>query len=278
VSAIPFCKMHGLGNDFVIIDQRARDFALGPAALKKLADRRYGVGCDQILFLERPDSAEALARYRVVNSDGSPAEHCGNGIRCVARLLARRGEVAGEQLTVEIDSRLFTLFLTGDSAVKVDMGAPVFEPALIPLNESRPRDSYSVPTADGEVEFGAVSMGNPHAVIEVPDSSAVDVPVKGAAFQATGRYPRGVNVGFMQILGDDDIRLRVFERGVGETPACGTGACAAVVIGRCWGRLSGRVRVQLPGGDLFIEWSGRENDAVWMTGPTEFVFEGNVYL
>ncbi|MGB1881236.1 MAG: diaminopimelate epimerase, partial [Gammaproteobacteria bacterium] len=123
MGAIPFCKMHGLGNDFVIIDQRDRDFALGPAALKKLADRRYGVGCDQILFLERPDSAEALARYRVVNSDGSPAEHCGNGIRCVARLLARRGEVAGEQLTVEIDSRLFTLFLTGDSAVKVDMGA-----------------------------------------------------------------------------------------------------------------------------------------------------------
>ena len=274
---IPFFKMHGLGNDFVIIDARRQHYALTPDACAALADRRRGVGCDQILILEPPTDPRAQARYRVVNADGSAAEHCGNGVRCVARLLERLGE-ARESLVVEIGDALFDLFLEGDTSVRVDMGVPRFEPADIPLAVAAMAPRYTLRVGTDEVAFGAVSMGNPHAVIAVDDVATAAVATLGPAVQAARLFPAGVNVGFMQILDPAHIRLRVYERGAGETAACGTGACAAVAIGRRWGALAAAVRVDLCGGTLAIAWDGEPGHPLWMTGPATFVFEGTIDL
>lgn len=274
---IPFAKMHGLGNDVVIIDQRHFVHPLTRADFARLADRRLGIGCDQILLLERPADTRAQARYRVVNADGSSAEHCGNGVRCVARYLERRGE-AREVVTIEIGQELFDLHFEAGTDVRVDMGAPRFAPAAIPLAVDAESDRYSTTLGARSVRFGAVSMGNPHAVIEVPTVATADVPGIGAALQASALFPAGVNVGFMEIVSPRAIRLRVFERGAGETRACGTGACAAVAIGRRWGALGDAVAVELPGGSLLIEWDGDREHPLWMTGPATFVFEGTIEL
>lgn len=273
---LPFAKMHGLGNDFVLIDERRTRYNLAPAQLRSLADRREGIGCDQILFLEQPASAAAAARYRVANADGSPAEHCGNGIRCVARYLQRCGEIT-DTVQIEVGEHTYQLAISKNNDVVVEMGSPQFEPEAIPL--AAPLESlYSAELGDVELAFGAVSVGNPHATIEVDDVAAAAVATLGPALQASAWFPSGVNVGFMEIVSPKRIRLRVYERGSGETRACGTGACAAVAIGRRWGKLESAVNVELSGGELVIEWAGGDNDTLWMTGPATHVYQGNTEL
>ena len=275
---IPFVKMHGLGNDFIVLDQRARQFMLAPTQIAQLADRRYGIGCDQLLSLEVPDSTLAAARYRIYNADGSSAEHCGNGVRCVARYLERLGEAHAGRVRVEIGHEVFELVLLAEGQVRVDMGRPRFTPADIPLAVAAQQDRYPLRFDNHALEFGAVSMGNPHAVFEVESVDIAAVAGLGAALQDHALFPCRVNVGFMQVLGADEIRLRVFERGVGETRACGTGACAAVAVGRRWGRLADEVKVGLRGGELIIAWDGDTKHSLWMTGPATFVFEGTIDL
>ena len=275
---IPFVKMHGLGNDFVLLDQRAQHYGLAPAQIAWLADRRFGIGCDQLLSLETPRAAAAAVRYRVYNADGSSAEHCGNGVRCVARYLQQRGEARDGTVLVEIGEEIFELSLLADGQVRVDMGRPRFSPADIPLVVNSEAERYAL-SFEGEArQFGAVSMGNPHAVFEVESTATAPVANLGAALQDHALFPRRVNVGFMQVLAPERIRLRVFERGVGETNACGTGACAAVAVGRRWRRLASQVVVELRGGELTIAWDGDPQHGLWMTGPATFVFEGNIEL
>lgn len=275
---LPFVKMHGLGNDFVVLDQRTHTYALSATQLAALADRRFGIGCDQILSLDPPTLAGAAVRYRVFNADGTSAEHCGNGVRCVARYLARCGALAGATVRVEIADELFELTLLDDGLVRVDMGPPRFAPATIPLAVATEMARYPLTLAGRQYEFGAVSLGNPHAVFAVPDVASAPVADIGLALQAHALFPRRVNVGFMQVLAPDRLRLRVFERGAGETKACGTGACAAMAIGRRWGQLGAAVTVELPGGNLQIDWDGDLQHALWMTGPATFVFEGTIEI
>lgn len=275
---IPFVKMHGLGNDFVVLDQRERNFNLSPAQIAHLADRRFGIGCDQLLSLETPQAVEAAVRYRVYNADGSSAEHCGNGVRCVARYLERRGEAQAGTVRVEIGGDVFELALLADGQVRVDMGAPRFAPADIPLAVEAEADRYALAHDGQRYEFGAVSMGNPHAVFEVESTDSAPIAALGALLQDHVLFPRRVNVGFMQVIDANHIRLRVFERGAGETKACGTGACAAVAVGRRWRRLGAAVRVELSGGELTIAWDGEPRHSLWMTGPATFVFEGSIEL
>lgn len=274
---VPFTKMQGLGNDFVLLDARSSPFALTSAQLEKLANRRYGVGCDQVLVIDRAELAGATVRYRVFNADGTPAQHCGNGIRCVAHYLAARGDVPGDALTIELGGQGYALSLHGDASVAVDMGEPAFEPAALPLAQDARATHYEV-EFDGSVHrFGAVSMGNPHAVFAVGDVTQAPVATLGAFLQQHPLFPERVNVGFMQVLSRERIRLRVFERGAGETPACGTGACGAVAVGRSWGLLDAKVVVELTGGELTIEWGG-PGTRLWMRGPAVSVFEGTIEL
>lgn len=275
---LSFTKMQGLGNDFVLIDARERPFALNTAQLQRLADRRLGVGCDQILVIEPPQDPRARIRYRVFNADGSTAEHCGNGVRCVALYLQQAGVFAGGELMVEINGRSLPLVLEAQGLVRVDMGVPGFEPAAIPLVVTGRQSVYQVELDGTDYAFGAVSMGNPHAILRVADVAAAPVAEVGAALQNHSLFPQRVNVGFMQILDRGHIRLRVFERGAGETPACGTGACAAVAVGRLWRHLDAAVEVELVGGTLHIDWSGSPQESLWMTGPAVRVFEGNIDL
>jgi len=269
--------MHGLGNDFVLLDARATELDLTAAQLAHLADRRYGVGCDQVLLIDGSTLPDTLARYRIFNSDGSPAEHCGNGVRCVAKYLHDRGEVTGTTLRVEIGGRAYALALTPTGEVRVDMGVPRFAPRDIPLAVDAEAPHYAVTFEQRRYEFGAVSIGNPHAVFEVPDVDTAPVATLGAFLQAHALFPARVNVGFMQVLDPARIRLRVFERGVGETPACGTGACGAVAVGIRAGRLAPRVTVELRGGTLAIAWGGG-TEPLYMTGPATTVFVGSIEL
>lgn len=272
---IPFTKMHGLGNDFVLLDARTAPLVLTPAQLALLADRRYGVGCDQVLMLDTSTLPGAFARYRIFNADGSAAEHCGNGVRCVAKYLDDRGEVSGSALEVEIDGRSYELRLTPGHEVRVDMGVPRFAPADIPLVAAAEAPRYTLTFEGRALQFGAVSIGNPHAVFEVEDVDTAPVATLGPFLQSHELFPARVNVGFMQVVDAARVRLRVFERGVGETPACGTGACGAVAIGIRWGRLAGEVAVELRGGTLRIAWAGA-GQPLYMTGPAATVFEGTI--
>lgn len=268
--------MQGLGNDFVLLDARTEPFALDAAQLERLANRRYGVGCDQVLVIDRPSLPSTLVRYRVFNADGSPAQHCGNGVRCVARYLARAGAVAGRELAVEIGGRACALRLDDDS-VEVDMGEPEFEPSALPMDVATRAARYTLAHAGRDWVFGAVSMGNPHAVFPVDDLDAAPVAELGARLQHDPLFPERVNAGFMQVVDAARIRLRVYERGAGETPACGTGACGAVAVGRLWGMLAPQVVVALPGGELTISWDG-PGSSLWMRGPAVAVFEGTIEL
>ncbi len=272
-----FTKMQGLGNDFVLLDARQRALLPTPAQLRQLADRRYGVGCDQILLIDAPSLPGATVRYRVFNADGSPAQHCGNGVRCVARYLAHHDGLPAGSLRVEIGGRDYELQLTADGMVRVDMGEPDFAPAALPLRVAAPAARYPFAFEGASWPFGAVSMGNPHAVFDVPDVEAAPVGTLGPLLQADAMFPERVNVGFMQVLDEGHIRLRVFERGAGETPACGTGACAAVAVGRLWGRLGPQVSVRLTGGELRIDWPG-PGHRLWMSGPAVSVFAGEIEL
>ena len=274
---LEFTKMQGLGNDFVLLDARQRPLDLSAAQLRQLADRRYGVGCDQILLLDAATQPGARVRYRVFNADGSPAQHCGNGVRCVARYLAMHDGAPEGPLPVEIGGQVFELHLEADGIVRVDMGVPNFAPGALPMQVAAEAERYPFDFGGQHWQYGAVSMGNPHAVFEVPALDAAPVATLGAALQADARFPESVNVGFLQVLDASHVRLRVYERGAGETQACGTGACAAVAVGRRWQRLGPRVSVTMPGGTLVIDWEG-PGHRLWMSGPAVSVFNGTISL
>ncbi len=274
---IHFTKMHGLGNDFVVIDGINQTVALDPARIRRLADRHFGIGCDQVLLVEASDRPEAAFRYRIFNADGGEVEQCGNGARCFARFVRDRGLTDKDDLQVVTAAGLLRLRIQPDGRVAVDMGQPRLEPIDIPFFATERALRYPI-AADGlELEVGVVSMGNPHAVLIVDDVDYAPVAHLGPLLERHGRFPQRANIGFMQIAAPDHIRLRVFERGTGETLACGSGACAAVVAGRLWGLLWPNVRVALPGGELSIHWAG-EGESVTLTGPAATVFEGGIEL
>ncbi len=275
---IPFVKMHGLGNDFVVLDERTSCFALDREQMAYLADRRLGIGCDQILLIGKPGSPSALGRCSVFNADGSEAEHCGNGVRCVARYLAYRGEANAADVSIEIGDEILLMSFAPGEMVRVDMGPPRFSPRDIPLAHTDEQPRYELEIDDERIEFGAVSVGNPHAVIAVEDVATAKVESIATQVQHSDLFPQAVNVGFMQIVDRNTIKLRVYERGAGETLACGTGACAAIAIGRRWRVLDSEVAVELPGGGLQISWGGEPQDPIWMTGPATYVYEGTIEL
>jgi diaminopimelate epimerase len=268
-----FSKMHGLGNDFAVLDRRDARMPLQPALIRRMGDRRRGIGFDQLLTLEPPTRPEAAFRYGVWNADGSAAGQCGNGVRCVVAWLARAGAWPGGLVPLEAPGTLVTAELLADGQVRIDMGVPEFQPSAIPFQAERAADSYAIEVAGSAYVIGAVALGNPHAVLEVGDVDTAPVAALGASLEAHQRFPERCNVGFAQVLGPDSIRLRVFERGTGETLACGSGACAAVAVLAKRRRLGPSVRVALPGGELKVSWAG-DGESVWMQGPAEFVYEG----
>jgi len=272
---LAFTKMHGLGNDFIVFDTPGPGDLPSPAALRRLADRRTGIGFDQALVLAPPRQGGTDVFYRIFNADGSEVEQCGNGARCIARLVASRAGESGRTLVLDSPGGLVHARLRPDGLVSVAMGVPDFEPRSLPFEAPAVASSYRIDLAGGPVEFGAVSIGNPHAVIRVRSVRDAPVDTVGPAVENHARFPRRVNVGFLEIVAPDHVRLRVFERGAGETQACGTGACAAVAVGRRDGALAEEVRVDLPGGRLTVQWPG-PGEPIWLTGPAETAFEGHV--
>jgi diaminopimelate epimerase len=270
---LSFTKMHGLGNDFVVIDGINQTVALDPERIRHLADRHFGIGCDQVLLVEASDRAEADFRYRIFNADGGEVEQCGNGARCFARFVRERGLTDRDELRVVTAAGLLRLRIQPDGWVAVDMGQPRLEPAEVPFLATERARHYPIATDGLDLEIGVVSLGNPHAVLRVDDVDRAPVAHLGPLLERHDRFPKRANIGFMQVVAPDRIRLRVFERGVGETLACGSGACAAVVVGRLWGLLWPDVRVDLTGGELIVHWAG-EGEAVIMSGPATTVFEG----
>ena len=274
---LKFTKMQGAGNDFVVIDGVRQRVDLTPALARKLADRHFGVGCDQILLVEPAGAPGVDFRYRIFNADGGEVEQCGNGARCFVRFVREQGLTAKAEIRVETKGGVIAPRLEADDEVTVDMGAPVFEAKRIPFVTDS--DAIVQPlVVDGEtVMITALSMGNPHAVQIVADVDAAPVATQGPKIEAHPRFPQRVNAGYMQVLDRERIRLRVYERGAGETLACGTGACAAVVAGIRRGLLEPSVRVAARGGELTIAWAGADNP-VFLTGPAVTVFEGEVDL
>jgi diaminopimelate epimerase len=274
---LKFTKMHGLGNDFVVFDAVRQRVELTSAQVRAIADRHLGVGCDQLLLVEKADRGDADFRYRIFNADGGEVEQCGNGARCFARFVLDRGLTDKRALRVETQAGLIGLTVESDGEVTVDMGLPRFKPSEIPFIADREQSVYALDVDGATVEIGAVSMGNPHAVLVVDNVERAPVASLGPSIERHPRFPNRVNVGFMQRVGPDHIRLRVFERGAGETRACGTGACAAVAVGVKRGMLGERVRVDLPGGTLTVGWDGKSAPML-MKGPAVSVFEGEIEL
>ena len=282
---VRFTKMQGAGNDFVVLDATAAPLALTPAQLRRLGDRRFGVGCDQILVIERSSTPDIDFRYRIFNgASGDEVEHCGNGARCFVRYVSEKGLSPKRSIRVETVNAVLELQLCEDGRVRVDMGAPVFEPGRVPFDAQglapRLENGFALWPLQ-HAECAVLSMGNPHAVQRVADVDLAPVAELGPLTEAHERFPRKVNVGFMQIVSRSEIRLRVFERDAGETLACGTGACAAVVAGIRLGWLDEAVEVRTRGGDLRIEWAGISaglDAPVRMTGPAQTVFEGDIEL
>ena len=274
---LAFTKMQGAGNDFVVLDGVSQRFALTPEQLRRLADRHFGVGCDQILLVEPPRAAGTDFRYRIFNADGGEVEQCGNGARCFVRFVRERGLTDKHEIRVETAAGIITPRMEADGEVTVNMGAPVFEPRRIPFVSGSDALVQPLLVGDITVEISAVSMGNPHAVQLVADVDAAPVTAQGPLIEHHACFPARVNAGYMQVQDRGRIRLRVYERGTGETLACGTGACAAVVVGIRRGLLDARVRVSTRGGDLTIRWEGADNP-VWLTGPAVTVFEGEIEL
>ncbi len=277
IDVIKFSKMHGLGNDFVVIDAINQKVALTTEQIRFIGDRHFGVGCDQLLLVEPAQSTDADFRYRIFNADGGEVGQCGNGARCFARFVHDHGLSDKPQIPVEVAGGIIQLSLEQNGQVTVEMGQPQFIPAAIPFVAGAARDRYTIEVEETVYELGAVSMGNPHAVLQV--ASVADAPVAhlGPLLESHARFPERVNVGFMEVVDARHIRLRVFERGAGETLACGSGACAAMVVGHRWGLLDDEVLVDLPGGSLWVRWSGDES-TVRMTGPATHVYEGKIEL
>lgn len=274
---VRFTKMHGLGNDFVVIDAITQVIDMTPAKARKLADRRFGVGCDQILIVEPPSQPDIDFRYRIFNADGSEVQQCGNGARCFAKFVRDRRLTGKKVIKVETSSGLIELHVGINNQVTVDMGVPVLEPANIPFQAPQRAVLYPLDVAGESVMIGAVSMGNPHAVLQVSSVKDADIEKLGPAIESHERFPERVNAGFMEIVSRSEINLRVYERGAGETLACGTGACAAVVAGRLQDLLDSRVKVNLPGGSLTIEWTA-DGESVKMTGPATTVYQGRIKI
>ena len=269
--------MHGLGNDFVVFDAVNQPVQLDAEQVRFIANRRFGIGCDQLLLVEKPQSEEAEFRYRIFNADGGEVEQCGNGARCFARFVIDNGMTESRQIPVETSAGLIVLQLEDDGQVTVNMGVPELDPASLPFDAKVQADSYSIEVAEETYQIGAVSMGNPHAVLRVDDVATAPVEKLGPLLESHSRFPQRVNVGFMQVVSKDAIKLRVYERGVGETLACGTGACAAVVAGQTQGWLNQQVKVTLSGGELVIRWQGG-NNPLYMTGPASHVYDGTIDL
>lgn len=278
---VPFTKMHGLGNDFVVLDLVSNDFKITPEQARNLADRHFGIGADQVLLIEPPSDPTADFDYRIFNVDGEEVEHCGNGARCFARFVHEKGLTTANPLLVNTVNRTLQLHMDADGMVSVEMGKPELDPARIPFKADQQATQYrrtvEINGAPLEIQFAAVSMGNPHAVIIVEDLARTAVKEIGSALGQHPDFPAGVNVGFMQRISADEINLRVYERGAGETLACGTGACAAVVSGCLLEQLNDRVKVNLTGGQLQIYWPGNDASVV-MSGPATTVYEGIIEL
>jgi len=274
---LKFTKMHGLGNDFVVLDATRAPLALDRDQLRFLADRHFGIGCDQILQVEPPRSPDTDFYYRIFNADGGEVEQCGNGARCFVRFVREHGLTDKTEIRVGTQSGVIVPKLEADGRVTVDMGVPQFEPARIPFLAERRALTYQLEVGGAAIEISALSMGNPHAVQLVKDVDAAPVRTQGPAIEAHARFPQRVNAGYIQIIDRGRIKLRVYERGAGETLACGTGACAAVVAGIQRDLLDPRVVVTTRGGDLGISWQG-EGKPVLMTGPAVTVFSGEVEL
>ena len=267
--------MHGLGNDFAVIDAINQQFEPRPELVRRWADRYDGIGFDQMLIVEKPDSDDAAFKYRIFNADGGEVAQCGNGARCFARFVREQGLTRLEVIPVETSSGLLKLEAIDSTRYRVNMGIPQFEPTEIPLRAEQRQDLYQTDYEGHEISFSSMSIGNPHMVIQVDDVETAAVETIGPYFEASLLFPDGVNVGFMQILARDSFRLRVFERGVGETRACGSGACAAMVAGVQLGLLDPVATAVLTGGELKLEWQGDANP-VMMTGETTMVYQGEI--
>lgn len=274
---LKFTKMHGIGNDFVVIDAINQQVELSAAQIRQIADRHFGVGCDQLLLVEKPTGKfdNVDFQYRIFNADGGEVEQCGNGARCFVKFVHEQGLTKKHEIRVETARGVITLNMQEDGQVTVNMGSPNFEPAQIPFTAAQEALSYELELKEAHVSICAVSMGNPHAVQLVEDLDTAGVASIGPQIESHPRFPQHVNAGFMQIISPHHIRLRVYERGSGETLACGSGACAAVVSGIKLGKLQSPVRVSMRGGELNIVWEGGTTP-VWMTGPAESVFDGEI--
>ena len=274
---VNFSKMHGLGNDFLMLDNVTQNVYLPNDQIRRLADRNFGIGFDQLLVVEPPYDPDLDFHYRIFNADGSEVSQCGNGARCFARFVRMKGLINRNKIRVSTQSGKMTLFIEKDGNVTVTMPVPQFEPAKIPFTAQKAEGTYILRSDNETVLCGAVSMGNPHCVITVDDIAKASVTKLGAEISRHERFTQGANVGFMQVISPDVIKLRVYERGAAETLACGSGACAAVVVGQMQKKLAKQVTVELPGGKLRIYWKGPGNP-VKMTGPAVHVFDGQLQL
>jgi diaminopimelate epimerase len=270
-----FSKMHGLGNDFMVVDCITQNIFFSPDLIRRLADRHTGVGFDQLLVVEAPYDPETDFHYRIFNADGSEVEQCGNGARCFARFVRMKGLTNRYSIRVSTKKGKMVLKVEDNDLVTVNMGEPIFEPAKIPFKAKQTEKTYILRAADQTLFCGAVSMGNPHVVTTVDDVDTTDVDTLGPLLESHERFPERVNAGFMQIVNRNEVRLRVYERGAGETQACGSGACGAVAVGIVQGNLDEKVTVHLPGGDLIIQWQG-PGQPLFMTGPVAHVFDGQL--
>ena len=271
---IDFTKMHGVGNDFVVFDAPADAAVLRPERLRALADRRTGIGFDQALVLEAPRHTASAVFYRVFNCDGDEVEQCGNGARCIAALLHRRGLAPNGTLILDSPAGPIAARIDADDRVAVDMGVPNFDPRSLPFQAPGEADSYPLEVLGRTLDIAAVSLGNPHAVVTVAAVDEAPVAQLGPAIEQHARFPRRVNAGFLQIVARGEVRLRVYERGAGETRSCGTGACAAVAVGRRRGLLDHEVRVGVRGGELRVNWAG-PGEHIWLSGPAKISFQGH---
>ncbi|MEI4548144.1 diaminopimelate epimerase [Pseudoalteromonas spongiae] len=274
---VNFSKMHGLGNDFMVIDNVTQNVFISKDQIRKLADRNFGIGFDQLLMVEAPYDPDLDFHYRIFNADGYEVEQCGNGARCFARFVRMKGLTNRHRIQVSTKSGNITLHNEKDGKVRVNMGHPKFDPAKVPFKATKRETTYIIREGEHTIFCGVVSMGNPHCVLEVDDINSDQITELGPLLENHERFPKKANIGFMQIISPEHIKLRVWERGAGETLACGSGACAAVVVGILQKKLANQVKVELPGGELTINWQG-DGHPVKMTGPAEHVFDGQIAI
>jgi len=273
MNKINFTKMHGLGNDFVVINNVDQRYTLNPSQILSMSDRHTGIGFDQLLMLEKSNKPDCDFLYRIFNADGSEVEQCGNGARCIGRYIVENKLLTKNKIKLETIKDIIEIHVDKLDSIRVNMGIPKFNPTDMPFLEDSTRANYELNVHDHIIKFQIVSMGNPHCVVQVKDINRIYINEIGRALNQHPKFPNGVNVGFMQIIDPNEIKLRVYERGVGETLACGSGACAAVVSGCRQNKLDGEVKVLLMGGELSISWGGNESP-VWMRGPAVTIFDG----